>query len=586
MTNSSSKYRTTSNVIVNAYHCRLLYESQNLAVLESSLGCKDAFMEFYSFYGDPMRYFAAGWCIGHSKCHWKLFFRNVIPPDCAKMLISGVQQCKQLSNSLKVCELYIGNELLNFSCSFDSLHIVDKLRQSICFDLHRIFLYVDVTSQVWSCRNALNVLPFFGRIVSENGSLSEVEVSVSAGNDLFCSPIGEVTDHSFWPFCIRSESKRFYLPQFFEKTFLERSLRHQPRVVMLQPCSQLLHAVLQLKSLKTLTLHRDICLCLTTSDISLVRNCSLESLTIMCYYDYIYNFGELTSALSSCISLKELNFCINFYFEGYSVHTNKLLSKLDLTSLSLQNCNLTDGKGALVLKPLALKTNLSTLKIAENDLGEKSCAVIADILKGTTLKKLDISECKLPLNGIINIMEALSLNTSLTDLNIGGNECTGGSGALSSMLCTNVTLTTLEMDNCSFTRDETSALIEIFARNTNTTLKTLVLSNNRFSEQSVEMVIRENTTLHYLTINADCQYLNYLGPTIISALGHNKTLKMLRVQMQHLYSGMSNWLEKCAGYDEIKDRITLSVFLMTIQHQKSTLPPNVSQPLQEQQRKY
>ena len=439
LTNSSSKYRTTSNVIVNAYHCRLLYESQNLAVLESSLGCKDASMEFYSFYGDPMRYFAAGWCIGHSKCQWKLFIRNVIPPDCAKMLISGVQQCKQLSNSLKVCELYIGCELSNFSCSFDSLDIVKKLRQSICFDLHRIFLYVDVTSQVWSHRNALNVLPFFGRIVSESGSLSEVEVSVSAGNDLFCSPIGEVTDHSFWPFCIRSES---YLPQFFRETFLERSLRRQPIVEMLQPCSQLLHAVLQLKSLKTLTLHRDICLCFTTSDISLVRNCSLESLTIMCYYDYIYNFGELTSALSLCISLKELNLCINFYFEGYSVHTKRLLSKLDLTSLSLQNCNLTDIKGALVLKPLALKTNLSILKIAENDLGEKSCAVIADILKGTTLKKLDISDCKLPLNGIVNIMEALSLNTTLTDLNIGGNECTGGSGALSSMLCTNVTLTT------------------------------------------------------------------------------------------------------------------------------------------------
>ena len=142
------------------------------------------------------------------------------------------------------------------------------------------------------------------------------------------------------------------------------------------------------------------------------------------------------------------------------------------------------------------------------------------------------------------------------------------------------------MDNCSFTRDETAALVEILAGNTNTTLKTLVLSNNRFSEQSVETVIRENTTLHYLTINADCQDLNYLGPTIISALGHNKTLKMLRVQMQHLYSSMSNWLEKCAGFDEIKDRITLSVLLRLIQHQKSTPPPNVSQPLQEQQRKY
>ena len=91
------------HVSLNIPHCTWLYESQNINMLQTCLGCKTALIKITSGIS-PMDCFAAGWCIGNSTCEWKLFFLGEISLDCIEMLHAGLMLSTS-SPDKKVCEL-------------------------------------------------------------------------------------------------------------------------------------------------------------------------------------------------------------------------------------------------------------------------------------------------------------------------------------------------------------------------------------------------------------------------------------------------------------------------------------------------
>ena len=540
--NTMTMYTFTTNVAITKDHCNLLFESQNLSILEASLGCKVAFLHICDN-ENPMEYFAAGWCIGHSKCQWKLAFQGVVPPDCAEMLVLGVQQCKQPSPTLNICDLYIGEKVDR--CGLDTLKTIFDLRHIVCFDLDRLFFSVHVHEQELSNpSNSLNALSILGNVVEECNNLKEVELYVSV--------------HDF--------QKIIWQGDCFQPS------KVMPESDLLQPCYHLLYAVLRLRSLRMLTLHKEICMCFTESALALLHASSLKSLKIVCS-SAINSFEQLTSAISSCKSLrlKHLNFRINFNFEDYSVHVAELLvqRRPRLSSLCLQQCNLTDMTAVRTLQPLtSCDTALKTLNLAKNKLGEESCAVIATILNNTHLSVLDMSECDLPHSGIVSIIQALTVNTRLKKLNFSGNNCSGCAQHLEEMLCKNTTLAELKLVSCSFQKDESGKVLKLFAENKNTGLQTLAFSDNKFDnvEKSlVNTLIRDNRTLHYLSISLDHRDLQYFGPLLVSALALNGTLKQLAVTMECFdFNEDFKWLlSGCKDYHKVKKKLNIKAQLRT-----------------------
>ena len=510
----------TTNVVVTNEHCNLLFESQNLNILDTSLGCKVAFL-YICDNENPMEYFAAGWCIGHSKCQWKLAFQGVVPPDCAEMLVLGVQQCKQPSATLNICDLFIGEKVDRGG--LDTLKSIFDLRHIVCFDLHRFFFSVCVSKS-----NAFSILC---SVLEECKNLKEVELYVC--NDF---------QTTIWQ------------PDCFQQS------KVTPKSDVLQPCYHLLCAVLRLRSLQMLTLHHEICKYFTESALALLRASSLKSLKLVCF-SAIHNFEQLVPAISSCKKLKHLNFCIHFNFEDYSVHVAELLvqSRPQLISLCLQWCKLTDITAVRTLQPLtSCDTALKTLNLAKNKLGEETCMVIATILNSTHLSVLDISECDLPHSGIVSIIQALTMNTRLRKLNFSGNNCSGCAQHFEEMLCTNATLTKLDLTACSFQQDEVVIILKLFAENRNIALQKLVFSDNGFVENLlIYTLIRENTTLHYLSVPLEHKDLEQFGHRLVSALALNETMRRLTLQIEYLDLKDIRWLESCKDYEKVRNRVNV-----------------------------
>ena len=522
---------TTNVVIEDLFVFNLLFESQNLSILKKTLGCKVALLHI----GDnpnPMDYFSAGWCIGHSECQWKLAFQGVVPPDCAEMLVLGVQQCKQLSRTLNICDLYIGEKVDMYG--LDTLKSIFDLRHNVRFDLHRVFFSVCMCEQDLSNRSKSNALSILGSVVEECKNLKEVELY---GRESF-----------LW------QADHF-------------PIRPSRLIDILEPCCRLLCTVLRLRSLRVLSLHKEICMCFTESMLTLFHTSSLEALRFCCY-SAIHNFDHLTFAISSCKRLKHLNFCINFGFEHYSVHVAELLvqTRPRLISLCLQQCNLTDVTAECTLLPLtSCVTALKTLNLAKNKLGEETCMVIADILNKTHLSVLNISECDLPHSGIVNIIQVLTENTKLRKLNFSGNNCSGCAEHFEEMLCINTTLTQLKLIACSFQEDETTKILNLFTENKNTALRTLAISRNGFVMKSlIDKVISENTTLHHLSISLEDKDLQHFGPVLVSALTLNRTLKQLTIQIEYLHLKDLLWLESCKDYEKVRNRLNVEPLIRMV----------------------
>ena len=113
----------------------------------------------------------------------------------------------------------------------------------------------------------------------------------------------------------------------------------------------------------------------------------------------------------------------------------------------------------------ALWSSLRELTLDNTFLGGVGACLLAEMLNETQIQMLDITHCRIPEDGIVALSQALSANTTLKHLAIGGNDNNQrGQEALARAILQNTTLTSLKTTSpCElhvFTREVTQELLK------------------------------------------------------------------------------------------------------------------------------
>ena len=134
-----------------------------------------------------------------------------------------------------------------------------------------------------------------------------------------------------------------------------------------------------------------------------------------------------------------------------------------------------------------------------------SCTSLASLLKQYTcqLKELDISICRINIDGVVQLAAALSENKSVVEVDMWGDEDIGdvGAGAFGDLLRKNTVLRELNLSYCGITSqgcDRLAGGIRV-----NSTLQVLDLSYNRIEDKGVDLMLsslQSNITLKRLIL--------------------------------------------------------------------------------------
>ncbi|CAF0891433.1 unnamed protein product [Rotaria sordida] len=211
---------------------------------------------------------------------------------------------------------------------------------------------------------------------------------------------------------------------------------------------------------------------------------------------------------SSKLEFKQIirSLLITLYLEFMNSHSIKIENLINqypfYSTISLSNKHLTDTDISIVINSAIINKKCKILDLGHNQINSQGVIQLAESLtNNTTLKMLSLHSNSLSEIGILHIAEKLSLNNSV--------------------------LKWLDLESTDLTDNSVEYLAAMLK--TNTSVTGLWLSNNRISDQGVKMLalalIYYNTTLKYLDlennrlINDSC--LNYL----INMLEQNQSLK-------------------------------------------------------------
>ncbi|KAK3817823.1 MAG: hypothetical protein J3R72DRAFT_427297 [Linnemannia gamsii] len=177
--------------------------------------------------------------------------------------------------------------------------------------------------------------------------------------------------------------------------------------------------------------------------------------------------------------------------------TNSTLRALDLRG------NLIEENGAVALSgALKINSTLSTLYFTDNWISDNGAVALSEALKtNSALTSLDLRSTLIEEKGTVALSEALKTNSILTTLNLNRNPIgEGGAMALSEALKTNSTLTTLNLQNNSIGDSIATTLSE--GLKINSTLTTLDLRGNLIEENGA-VALSEALKLNSILVTLD-----------------------------------------------------------------------------------
>ena len=196
--------------------------------------------------------------------------------------------------------------------------------------------------------------------------------------------------------------------------------------------------------------------------------------------------------------------CVNCKESLQSQFLNEFGSHLDLVALTLKPPVLYQE---LFFKSLSVNTSLTDLDLYGNDIDASGAASLSEVLSvNTTLTNLKLKGNKIGASGAASLSKrGLSVNTALTNLNLSSNKI-GDSGAasLSEALTVNTTLTNLYLQGNKIGASGGSSLSE--ALTVNTTLTNLDLSDNEIDASgaaSLSEALSVNTALTNLNLRSN-----------------------------------------------------------------------------------
>ena len=212
---------------------------------------------------------------------------------------------------------------------------------------------------------------------------------------------------------------------------------------------------------------------------------------------------------------------------------SQTLEELDICGNSITSDNI-----HIVFDGLHKNSSLKHLPIYFNHMSldhVKSLSVYLQDRGKCKLETLNLMHCNIEPETAVELAHGLSYNCSVKTLNLSdkhvGDE---GATALGQALLKNKTLTVMKLDNCGMTATGGTALATSLLENS--TLEILVINRNALGGgeaiETFAKVLQQNKTLKRLEVYGDNTLSQSDVRTLVSALGHNQTLRELRLPMK------------------------------------------------------
>ena len=259
---------------------------------------------------------------------------------------------------------------------------------------------------------------------------------------------------------------------------------------------------------------------------------------VFSFSDNLISNKSIDSLINS-IKYKQKNLnalCISCNIQGkIDFPLGKLINSVLLYAKDLKSFSLTEAKSFNSIERLTLLnlldlTNLISLDLSHNMIGDSGIRQITDSLKENnfSLKTLDLSHNCLTSNSGYYLGELLFLNKSLEKLFLSGNNIIEmGLHSLLNILCNNnKSLKTFDISNNKLLRSDLTYIANLVSKNN--ILETLNVSNNKFENDSLNLLsesLNFNKSLRILYMNQvnltedSCPYFfQHLNETILEEL--------------------------------------------------------------------
>ena len=166
-----------------------------------------------------------------------------------------------------------------------------------------------------------------------------------------------------------------------------------------------------------------------------LSNCKLQEI----------GYRSVLTAIGQASRLLYFDFTLTPFVSGTA--ENLKFSGCSLEHLCLSNCSL---HGKEMMKIIHISKYLKGLDISSNTITDKEASKLAEAIKFSRLQYLNISECQLQTNGLLNICNSIKKITTITCIDFSGNKI--GSYAaelLAEAIIINETLQKLILSNCN-----------------------------------------------------------------------------------------------------------------------------------------
>ncbi|KAF9585235.1 hypothetical protein BGW38_003299, partial [Lunasporangiospora selenospora] len=249
------------------------------------------------------------------------------------------------------------------------------------------------------------------------------------------------------------------------------------------------------------------------------------------------DIGIITKALKTNSNLTTLYlYHNNIGDDGARALAEALKINLTLTSLNLNDNSINDNGAKALAVALKINSTLTTLSLECNNIEGDGAEALAEAIKiSSTLTTLDLSTNNIGVDGAKALAEALKINPILATLNLNDNNIEdNGAKALAEALKINSNLTTLDLKQNNIEDNGAEALADALKINSN--LNTLYLSTNNTGVNGAKALaeaLKINSNLATLYL-----YHNNIGvegaKALADALKINSTLTTLNLHANNI----------------------------------------------------
>jgi Ran GTPase-activating protein (RanGAP) involved in mRNA processing and transport len=260
--------------------------------------------------------------------------------------------------------------------------------------------------------------------------------------------------------------------------------------------------------------------------------------------------------------------------EGLKYILNGLNNNHSLLELNLSHNEITHH-GISYFNTILKGSKLFELDISQNPIGNEGCDIIGDCINKNnlhSLKKLNLSDCKITFNGMYNLIFNLQSNKKLETLNLNGNNLSNDKFSKIKPILPILNLKELKLSKCKLGNEGAISIAEGFINNTslisldisenriddkgfghfsdfptvNYTLEKFDISKNLITDASCREFIRnlaKNSKIKTLNF-FDNQLKNETGTALVDVMRYNKNITKINLKFNRIPTRIQEEIDK------------------------------------------